>query len=202
MQLVFYLFKIPDLRVGILFQIENLILLVAPHDVDGCLQCRALFLLHEKRPVRAAEQPCRTGDHFEAVTGRLLAGVVNSQNADAVLVGKLLEPTDDLIIAGVAVRLAADLADFLHGVNDNEFGVGMFPHEVLKLLVQPVSNLARRGCKVQPVGVVDAVHHEHTALDALKIIFQSKVQHRAGVDFVAPQSFARADMIGDLRHQK
>ena len=169
-QLVLHLFKIPDLRIGILFQIEDLILLVAPHHIDSCLQRRSLFLLHEKRPVRTAEQPCRTGDHFEAVTGRLLAGMVNSQNADAVLVGKLLEPTDDLIIAGVAVRLAADFPDFLHGVNDNEFGVGMFSHEVLKLLVQPVSNLARRSCKVQPVGVVDAVHHEHTALDALKIV--------------------------------
>ena len=128
--------------------------------------------------------------------------MVDGQNADAMLVGKLLEPTDDLIIAGVAVCFAADLADFLHGVNDNEFGVGMFPHEVLKLLVQPVSDLARRSCKVQPVGVVDAVHHKHSALDALKIVLQRKVQHRAGVDFVAPQSFARADMIGDLRHQK
>ena len=54
--------------------------------------------------------------------------------------------------------------------------------------------------KVQPVGVVDAVHHEHTALDALKIIFQSEVQHRAGVDFAAPQRLARADMVGNLRH--
>ena len=64
-QLVFHLFKIPDLRVGILFQIEDLILQVAPHDVDGCLQCRALFLLHEKRPVRAAEQFHGTGRRFE-----------------------------------------------------------------------------------------------------------------------------------------
>ena len=155
-QLVFYLFKIPDLRVGILFQIENLILLVAPHHVDGCLQRRTLFLLHKQRPIRAAEQSCCTGDHFEAVTGRLLAGVVDGQDADAVLVGKLLELADDLIIAGVAVSLAADFPDFLHSVDDNEPGVGMFPHEVLKLLVQPVSNLARRSCKVQPVGVVDA----------------------------------------------
>ncbi|CAN4037066.1 30S ribosomal protein S13, partial [Dysosmobacter welbionis] len=122
-----------------------------------------------------AEQSRCTGDHFEAVTGRLLAGVVNSQNADAVLVGKLLEPTDDLIIAGVAVCFAADLADFLHGVDDNESGVGVFPHEILKLFVQPVSNLARRSCKVQPVGVVDAVHHKHPALDALKVILQGEV---------------------------
>lgn len=55
-----------------------------------------------------------TGDHFEAVTGRLLAGVVDGQDADAVLVGKLLELADDLIIAGVAVSLAADFPDFLH----------------------------------------------------------------------------------------
>ena len=202
MQFVLHLFKIPNLRIGILFQIENLILLVAPHHVDSCLQCRALFLLHEKRSVRAAEQPCRTGDHFEAVTGGLLAGVVDGQNADAVLVGKLLELADDLIITGVAVCLAADLTDFLHGVNDNESGVGMLAHEILKLLVQPISNFASSVCKVQPVGVVDAVHHEHTALDALKIIFQSEVQHRAGIDFVAPQGFAGADMIGNLCHQK
>jgi len=126
--------------------------------------------------------------------------VVDGQNADAVLVGKLLEPTDDLIIAGVAVCFAADLTDFLHGVDDNEFGVGVLPHEILKLFVQSISDLSRSGCKVQPVGVVDAVHHEHTALDALKIIFQGKVQHRAGVDFIAPQRLASADMIGDLRH--
>lgn len=37
MQFVFRLFKIPNLRISILFQIEDLILLVAPHDVDGCL---------------------------------------------------------------------------------------------------------------------------------------------------------------------
>lgn len=186
MQLVLHLLKIPNLCIDILFQIEDLILLVAPHHVDSCLQRCALFLLHKQRTVRAAEQPCRTGDHFEAVTGRLLAGMVNSQNADAVLVGKLLEPTDDLIIAGVAVCFAADLPDLLHGVDDNEFGVGMLAHEILKLLVQPVSDLARRSCKVQPVGVVDAVHHEHPALDALKIVLQGKVQHRTGMDFVVP----------------
>ncbi len=38
-QLVLHLFKIPDLRVGILFQIENLILLVASNNVDGCFEC-------------------------------------------------------------------------------------------------------------------------------------------------------------------
>ena len=113
---------------------------------------------------------------------------------------KLLEFADDLIIAGVAVRLAADFPDFLHGVNDNESGVWMFLHEVFKLFVQSASDFPGSGCKVQPVGVVDAVHHEHTALDALKIIFQGKVQHRTGMNFAAPQGFARADMVGNLRH--
>ena len=96
--------------------------------------------------------------------------MVDSQNTDAVSVGKLLELADDFIITGIAVRLTADFSDFLHGVDDNEFGVGMLAHKVLKLLVQPVSDLARRSCKVQPVSVVDPVHHKHPALDALKII--------------------------------
>ena len=76
-QLVFQLFEIPNLRIGVLFQIEDLILLVASHHVDSCLQRRALFLLHEKRPIRAAEQSCCSRDHLEAVTGRLLPGVVD-----------------------------------------------------------------------------------------------------------------------------
>ena len=78
----------------------------------------------------------------------------------------------------------------------------MLPHEILKLFVQSISDLSRSGCKVQTVGVVDPVHHEHSTLDALKIIFQGKVQYRAGMDFAAPQRLAGADMIGDLRHQK
>ena len=101
MQLVFQLFEIPNLRIGVLFQIEDLILLVASHHVDSCLQRRALFLLHKQRAVCAAEQSRCTGDHFEAVTGRLFAGVVDGQDADAMLVGKLLEFADDLIVAGV-----------------------------------------------------------------------------------------------------
>ena len=128
--------------------------------------------------------------------------MVDSQDTDTVLVGKLLEPTDDLIIAGVAVRLAADLSDFLHGVDDNEFGVWMLPHKIFKLFIKPISDFSGSGRKVQPVGVVDAVHHKHSALDTLKIVLQGKVQHRAGMDFVAPQSFTRADMIGNLCHQK
>ena len=85
-QLVFHLFEIPDLRVGILFQIEDLILLVTSHHINGRLQRCALFLLHEQRTVCTAEQSRCIGDHLKAVTGRLLAGVVDSQDTDTVLV--------------------------------------------------------------------------------------------------------------------
>ena len=84
-QLVFYLFKIPDLRVGILFQIENLILLVAPHDVDGCLQCRALFLLHQQRTICTAQQPSGAGNRLKRIVCLLLPGVMDGQNTDTVL---------------------------------------------------------------------------------------------------------------------
>ena len=93
---------------------------------------------------------------------------MNGQNTDPVLISKLLDSADDLIVAGIAVCFTANLTDLLHSVNDDEIGVGMFPHEVFKLFVQPVSDLARRSCKVQPVDVVDAVHHEHPALDSLE----------------------------------
>ena len=49
------------------------------------------------------------------------------------------------------------------------------------------------GQPVLEAGVVGA--------DALKVILQSEIQHRAGMNLVAPQCLARADMIGDLCHQ-
>ena len=88
---------------------------------------------------------------------------------------KTLEFADDLIVAGVAVCFAADLPDFLHGVDDNEFGVGVFPHEILKLFVQPVSDFVCCRCKMQAGGIRHAVHHKHPALDSLEIILQREV---------------------------
>lgn len=61
---------------------------------------------------------------IELVRSRLFSGVVDCQDADPVLVGKLLEPADDLIVGGIAVSLTAHLPDFLKGIHDDELGSG------------------------------------------------------------------------------
>ena len=100
---------------------------------------------------------------------------MNGNDANAVSVRKTLELADDLIVAGVAVRLASGFSDFLHGVNDNEFGVGMLTHKIFKLFVKTVSDFVCCRCKMQAGGIRHAVHHKHPALDSLEIILQREV---------------------------
>ena len=102
---------------------------------------------------------------------------MDSQNTDTVLIGKLLDPADDLIVAGITVRLAAYLTDLLHGINDDEIGVRVLLREILQLFIYPIPNLSGGGGEVEVGGIVHAVHHKHPALNTLKIIFQRKVKY-------------------------
>src|SRR5699024_10245293 len=129
------------------------------------------------------------------VPGGLLPGMVDSQYTDTMLVCKLLELADNLIVAGIAVRLAAHFPDFLHGINDNELGVRMLPHEVFQLLVQTVPDFSGSGGEVQIGRVVHAVHHKHPVLDALEVILQREVEDGSLMDFAAPQLLPGADMV-------
>ena len=101
--------------------------------------------------------------------------MVDDQNTDAMLVGKLFEPADDFIIAGVAVCLTANLTDFLHGVYDDELGVGMLVYKELKLFIQTVSDFICRRCEVEIAAVLHTVHHKHSALDSLIIVLQCEI---------------------------
>ena len=100
---------------------------------------------------------------------------MNGNDANAVPVCKTLEFADDLIVAGVAVRLASGFPNLLHGVNDNQLRVGAFLYEILKLLVKTVSDFVCCRCKMQAGGIRHAVHHKHPALDSLEIILQREV---------------------------
>ena len=60
---------------------------------------------------------------------------MNGQNTDTVLISKLLDSADDLIVAGITVRFAAYLTDLLHSVNDDEISVRVLLHEVLQLFI-------------------------------------------------------------------
>ena len=100
------------------------------------------------------------------------------------------------------VCLAAHLPDLLYGVDDDKLGVRVLPHEVLQLFVQSVADFPGSGGEVEISGIVHAIHHKHPALDALKIIFQRKVEYRSLMDLVAPQILPGADMVSDLGHQE
>ena len=128
--------------------------------------------------------------------------MVDDEQTDTVLVCELFELTNDRIIAGIAVCFAAKLPDFLHRVDDNELRIGVFLDEIFKLVVQSLTDLVCGGCKVQFFTVLHAVHHEHPALDALKIIFKGEIEHGTLMDFIVPKPAACADMIGELRNQK
>ena len=128
--------------------------------------------------------------------------MVDHQHANTKAVCKLFELSNNLIVTGIAVRLTAHLPNLLHSVNDNELGIWMLPHKILKLLIQSIPNLSGIGGKMQMLCIMNAIHHEHPALDTLKIILQREIQDGTGVYFIPPQCFACADVVGDLRHQK
>ena len=148
MQCVFRPVEIPYLCIGVFTQIEDLVLLVTPHHIDGGFQCSSLFLLHQQRAVGTSEQACCTGNHFKGISCRLFACVVNDENTDTMPVRKLLESADDVIIAGIAVSFTADLTDFLHCINDDELSVVVLTDKEVKLLIKPISDFVCRRCKV------------------------------------------------------
>ena len=77
--------------------------------------------------------------------------MVDGQNTDAVLVGKLLELADDLIVAGVAVSLAPASRIFCMVSMITSFVSGVFLYEILKLLVKTVSDFVAAVAKCTAV---------------------------------------------------
>ena len=101
--------------------------------------------------------------------------MMNNQQAKALLVGKLLQSADKLVVIGVTVRLAAHLPDFLQCVNDDKAGVGMLPHKLVKLFIQAAAKLFGISGEVELVCPLHAEHSVHSLLQPLVIVLQSKV---------------------------
>ena len=133
------------------------------------------FFCISREPSAQPQQPSGAGKSSQR--NRLPAAFGcdgQSQTADPVLISKLLDPADDLIVAGVTVCFAAYLTDLLHGVNDDEIGIRVLLHEILQLFIQPIPNLSGGGGEVEVGGIVHAVHHKHPALDTLKIVSRAR----------------------------
>ena len=154
----------PNQALLILAQIQPLIRLVSAYHLQGGPAIRPLFLLHQERPIRAAQQARGAGNHFKAVSRRLFSGVVDDQDADAISVSKLLQLADHLIVAGVAVTVAHCLTDFLQGIHDNELGITVFPDELFQLFIQAAAEHLGAGSEVEGAYPLYAKHTEHPAL--------------------------------------
>ena len=98
---------------------KSLILLVSAGDVQRGLVCCALGFLQEKRSIRRTQQTICAGDHIEHIVRFLLACVMHQDQAQAAAIGKAFQPGNDIVVAGVAVRFAADLTNLLQGIDDS-----------------------------------------------------------------------------------
>ena len=183
-------------------QIQPLIRLVSAHHLQSGLAIRPFLLLHQERTIRTAQQARGAGNHFKAISRRLLSGVVDNQDADAISVSKLLQLADHFIVAGIAVTVAYRFPDFLQGIHDNEFGIAVFPNELFQLFIQATADHFSVGGEVEGACPLHSEHSEHPVLQTALVIFQSKIEDGSLVDFVAPQVLPGTDMVGDLRHQE
>ena len=76
MQFIFQSLQIPDLGLRVFLQVEDLVLLVTPHDLDGSIQSRAFFLLHQQRTICTSQQPSGAGNRLKGIVCLLLPGVM------------------------------------------------------------------------------------------------------------------------------
>ena len=145
-------------------QIQPLIRLVSAYHFQGGPAIRPLFLLHQERTIRTAQQAGGARDHLKTIPRRLLSGMVNNQDADTMSVSKLLQLADYLIVAGLAVTVAQRLPDFLQGIHNNQFGITVFPDELFQLFIQAAANHLSAGGEMEGVCPFHSKHTEHPAL--------------------------------------
>ena len=88
-----------------------------------------LYAQYKTAPTEEQREQARQEYHIKAVLGFHLPGVMNHQQADAIPVTEGFQPGHDLIVAGVAVSVTADLPHLLQGVDDDEPYIRVLPDE-------------------------------------------------------------------------
>ena len=94
------------------------------------------------------------------------------------LVSKLFQKSDVLVIVRIQIAVTTRTADSLQRINDNEFCVRMLRQKLLDLLFQPVLECVRHNCKVQRRRCIFRQVKE-SRLDALERIFETEIQRFA-----------------------
>ena len=127
---------------------------------------------------------------------------MDKKQTDAIAIRQRLQPSDDLIIVGVAVVVPGDLTYLLERVNDDKGSAWMLPQKISELLVEAAAKLTGRNREEQALIFCRAEHPIGTLLQAAVIVLKRKIQHRPFTDGIIPKRCAGADMIGKLGHQE
>lgn len=194
--------KAPHQVLLVLAQIQPLIRLASAHHLQGNLIIRPLLLLHQECTIRTPQQTRGTRDHLKAVSRRLLSGVVNDQDADAISVSKLLQLSDYLIVAGIAVAVARRFPNFLQDIHNNKFGVTVFPDELFQLFIQATAIILALVAKCRELVPSTPNIRNIRRCKRLSSILQRQVENSPLMGLVAPQVLPGTDMVGDLHHQE
>ena len=153
------------------FQRQLTIFNVTPDAGERRLAAAALVLYQRKAGIHRAADGRRARDAAEHIVGKLLPQMVHQQNGDG-------------------IRVIAHGTDALERVDDDEPGLRMLLQELLDLFHQPVMELLGHDGEVQR-GRRVLREIKEPALDTLKAVLQTEVQHLAWPCGECPERLAQ-----------
>ena len=127
---------------------------------------------------------------------------MNHQQADAVPVAESFQFGHDLVVAGVAVSVTADLPHLLQGVDDDEPYIRVLPDESFQLLVKSLAHGLSLRCEVEIAGLLYPEHPGEPPLQPGVIILQRQIEDGALMHLVLPQRKPHRHMVGKLPHEE
>src|SRR5699024_8228822 len=90
--------KLPEQSFFIPYQIHSLVRLIPANHIQRGYPLGSFFLLEYKGTVCTAQQTRGAGDHIKFISRRGFPGMMDNQQADAMVVRELFEAPDDLVI--------------------------------------------------------------------------------------------------------
>ena len=127
---------------------------------------------------------------------------MNHQQADAVPVAESFQFGHDLVVAGVAVSVTADLSHLLQGVDDDEPYIRVLPDEAFQLLVKSLAHGLGLRCEVEIAGLLHPEHPGEPPLQPGVIVFQGQIEDCSLMHLVLPQRKSHRHMVGKLPHEE
>ena len=77
--------------------------------------------------VRCTQQSGGAGDHIELIVCLLFSGMMDKEQADAIVIRQRFQTGDDLIVVSITVIVSADFTHLLKRVDNDKRSVWMLP---------------------------------------------------------------------------